>query len=197
MNGSNLYIKCNKVSVINIPHYKGLQVRELLKFASLKINIEDYLPEYQYCKEPNREWLCNVINTLILKEFHEFIQEKIDIRRDELIESQSLGIRVNPEFAELFAKSKAVSTMKGKSHFLTRMPKVNKDLQRIMQLEEEIKESDSKERALNKEIEELKYKIQDFENQQNENNDNLDKLSNLYKLGIIDDNGCLINNKME
>ena len=87
--------------------------------------------------------------------------------------------------------------MKGKSHFLTRMPKVNKDHQRIMQLEEEIKESDSKERALNKEIEKLKYKIQDFENQQNENDDNLEKLSNQYKLGIIDENGCLINNKME
>ena len=117
------------------------------------------MPEYQYCKEPNREWFCNVINTLISKEFHEFIQEKTDIRRDELIESQNLGIRVKPEFTELFAKSKAVSTIKGKSHFLTRMPKVNKDHQRIMQLEEEIKVSDSKERALNKEIEELKYYI--------------------------------------
>ena len=41
MNGGKLCIKCNKVSVIKVPHYKGLQVRELLKFASHKINIED------------------------------------------------------------------------------------------------------------------------------------------------------------
>ena len=87
--------------------------------------------------------------------------------------------------------------MKGKSHFLTRMPKINKDHQKLMELEEEIKEHDSKEIELNRELEALKYKMEGFEDLQKENDENLDKLSNLYKLGVIDENGYLINNKME
>ena len=59
------------------------------------------------------------------KKLYEFIQEKVDQRRDGLIESQNLGIRVKLEFADLFAELKAVSTMKDKSHFLTRMSKAN------------------------------------------------------------------------
>ena len=117
MNGSKLYIKCSNVAVIKVPHYKGLNVRDLLRFASSKVNIKDYLPDYKYIKEPNREWLCNVINSLIQEEFHEFIQEKVDKRRKELIKSQNLGIAIKPEFEALFANSNAVSTMKGKSHF--------------------------------------------------------------------------------
>ena len=155
------------------------------------------MPDYQYKKEPNRKWLWNVINTLVNTEFHEFIEEKVEKRREELIESQNLGIKVKPEFEVLFASTKSVSTMKGKSHFLTRMPKINKDHQKLMELEEEIKEHDSKEIELNRELEALKYKMEGFEDLQKENDENLDKLSNLYKLGVIDENGYLINNKME
>ena len=86
MDGRKLYIKCNKVEAIKVPRYKRLQVRELLKLASFKVNIKDYLPDYQYNKKSNRGWLCNLINTLIQKEFYEFIQEKEEKRRDELIE---------------------------------------------------------------------------------------------------------------
>ena len=57
------------------------------------------------------------------------------------------------EFADLFVKSKAVSTMKGKSHILTIMPKANKDNKKIADFKEKIKESDSKERALNRKFE--------------------------------------------
>ena len=79
------------------------------------------------------------------------------------------------------------------------MPKTNKDHQKIMKLEEEIKDNDSKEKEkeLNRKIDELRLKIQEFENIQKENDENLDKLSDLYKLGIIDENGFVINNRMD
>ena len=91
MNGRKLYIKCSNVAIIKVPHYKGLNVRDLLRFASSKISIKDYLPDYQYKKDPNREWLCNIINSLIQEDFHEFIQQKVDKRRKGLIKSQKLG----------------------------------------------------------------------------------------------------------
>ena len=77
------------------------------------------------------------------------------------------------------------------------MPKVNKHHQKIAKLKVEIKESDSKEIALNMKIEELRFKEEEFESLQKENEDNLEKLSNLNKLGVIDENDYFVNNKME
>ena len=148
MNGSKLYIKCSNVAVIKVSYYKELHVLDLLSFASSKVNIKDYLPDYQYKKEPNREWLCNVINSLIQEKIYEFIQEKVDKRREELIKSQNLGIAIKQEFETLFANFNAVNTMKGKSLILTRMPKTNKDHQKIMKLEGEIKDNDQKKEYL-------------------------------------------------
>ena len=46
------------------------------------------MPEYSYHKEPNKEWLCNITNTLINDEFKDFIQEKIDKRNKDSIKAQ-------------------------------------------------------------------------------------------------------------
>ena len=107
-----------------------------------------------------------------------------------------MGVKIKPEFVELFRRSQAVSSEKGKSHFLTRTPKTTKAQKRLKELEEK-KESDFVEQPLNKKIVELKFKVQELEDLQRENDENLDKLSNLYKFGIIDENGNPINNQIE
>ena len=127
MLGNKLYVKWEKVLVIKVPQYKGLHAKDLLKFASSKLKINKYLPDYEYSKEPNREWLCNLLNTLIGKDFQDFTKEKTEIRKHELIESKNFGIHAKPEFISIFKKSQAVSSMKGKSHFLTRMQRDSKE----------------------------------------------------------------------
>ena len=77
MRGEKLYVKTNKVVVVNVPQYEGLRVRDLLRFVGSKFDIDKYLPDYEYHKEPNREWLCNLLNTLVQKEFNEFVNKKI------------------------------------------------------------------------------------------------------------------------
>ena len=192
-----LYVKWENISVTKVPNYKGLQVSEIVRFAASNFRINDYLPEYQYDKEPNREWLCNVVNSLIPEEFKAYIQVKVDQRKQDLIESQNLGIKVKPEFENLFIKSKTVSTMMGKSHFLTRNPRQNKSMQIIENLEEEKRNNDSKADSLYKEINELQSKIKEFENLQRESDQNAEKLNELYKLGIIDEEGFVVNNRMD
>ena len=102
------------------------------------------MPKYEYNKEPNRLWLCNLINTLIPEKFKEFINSRIKKRNKELIESQNLGIKVNREFINVFKNSQSISTMKGKSHFLTREPKKTKDQLKIDKIEEEKEKAHSK-----------------------------------------------------
>ena len=50
---------------------------------------------------------------------------------------QKLGISAKQEFIDIFKRSQAISTMKGKSHFLTRVSKLTKDQQRLKELEKE------------------------------------------------------------
>ena len=86
--------------------------------------------------------------------------------------------------------------MKGRSHFLARMPKISKDRQMILDLEEEKEVHDSKVKKLIDEIDDLRNKIQQLEDNQIDNEENINKLSNLYELGLIDENGQPISNRM-
>ena len=127
MLGNKFYLNCSQVVVIKVPQYKGLRVKEIIKFASNHIEIAKFLPKYSYEKEPNREWLCNVANSLLTREFNEFIESKVNIRKQELIQSQNISIAAKPEFIKIFKNSESISNSKGKSHFLARMPKTTKD----------------------------------------------------------------------
>ena len=111
MMGKKKYLKWEDVTVIKTPQYKRLTVRNILRLVDSKVHVTNYLPDYTYTKEPNREWVWNVINTIISGEFHAFIEEKVKKRKQYLIESQDLGISVLPEFQNIFMNSQAVSTV--------------------------------------------------------------------------------------
>ena len=46
-----------------------LRVKDLIKFAKTQLDIYKFLSEYEYLKESNREWFCNLMSTLIHKKF--------------------------------------------------------------------------------------------------------------------------------
>ena len=46
-----------------------LRVKDLIRFVKTQLDINKFLPEYKYLKESNREWFCNLINTLFHKKF--------------------------------------------------------------------------------------------------------------------------------
>ena len=112
--------------MIKIPQYKGLRVREILSFAEEKISIAQYLSEYEYTKEPNREWLWNAVNSLTPKEFKVFVDEQVILWKESIVKNQNMHITAKNKFVEIFKASKAVSLEKGKSHFLERLSKMNK-----------------------------------------------------------------------
>ena len=196
MRGEKEYVKCSSIKVIQV-QYKGLTVRDIIKFAKTKIDINSYLPDYEYLKETNREWLWNVVNSLIPNEFQKYIKIWEEKRREELLQSSNLAIRVKPEFLDIFKSSQSVSTIKGKSHFLTRNPKITKDKISISILNEEKKELERRSDAFQNEVKQLKNKLSRLEEIEKENEDNLDKLSKLYDAGIINEEGYYINNRME
>ena len=66
-----------------------MRVRDLIKIAEREFKIHEFLPDYDYHKEPNRDWLCNVISTVIPDKLKEFINEKTKERNKKLVESQN------------------------------------------------------------------------------------------------------------
>ena len=116
--GDKLHLKCKNIIVCRVPHLKGLTVEDLLKFGEENSNIKDYLPEYEYQKQPNRQWLCNILNTLLRDKFADFVKEKIRDRVKHAVRQKSLNVKALPEFFDIFRKSNNISLQKGRSHFL-------------------------------------------------------------------------------
>ena len=197
LQGNKFYLRCDEVTVIKVPQYKGLRVNDIIKFASSNLDITKFLPKYSYQKEPNREWLWNVVNSLMTEEFNKFIESKVEIRKQEIINSQNIGITAKPEFIKIFKNSQPISSMKGKSHFLARVPKPTKEQMKIRELEEDKSNNEYKSKVFKLEIQELKDKMMRVEDQLKEGEENIDKLSRLYDAGIIDENDDLITNRME
>ena len=96
----------------------------------------------------------------------------------------------------IFKSSQSISSIKGKSHFLARMPKPTKDKIRIQMLEEEKKEVVAKAKDTETELHELKLKLDGLQHDQQLTNENAEKLSKLFELEIINERGDPINNDM-
>ena len=95
-----------------------------------------------------------------------------------------MGVQVKQEFIDIFKKSNSISTINGKSNFLTRITKLTKDQKKVHKLQEEKFTAESKTKLLKRELDELKDKISYIDSLQ-EANANNEKLSRLFQLGII------------
>ena len=192
--GDKSYIRCKDVRVIKVPHLDGLRVKGILGWARERVDIDRFLPEYEYDKEPSREWLCNVIHTLLDKQFTDFIIEKQRLREKKVITNKNLGIEAKPEFIKIFRESNSVSTSKGKTYFLARRQR------RAAEEIEDDKRSDSEHQDKEK-ISELESKLIDymdklksFEEKEEENSKHKDCLARLYEKGVINSDGEYIEN---
>ena len=197
MSGKKNYLKWKNVIVIKIPQYKGLTVKDIIKFAETQVDVHSYLPDYEYDKVPNREWLCNIVNTLIPKDFKEYVDQKVLERKESIYKSQNLNTMIKPEFVEIFKNSQSISFVKGKSHFLTRVPKKTKYQSEAEYFKAKNEETKSQVKELEDKILELNDKIESMKQMQIEAEDNVDKLSQLYELGVIDEEGRFIQEDMK
>ena len=62
--GEKDHVKWSEVNVIRVPHLEGLRTKDILQWVGEKMDIDSYIPNYEYQKEPNREWFTNLVNTL-------------------------------------------------------------------------------------------------------------------------------------
>ena len=190
--GDKKVIKWKNAKVCSVPHLKGLTIKNLLEFAKTQIEIDMYIPDYEYDKTPDRSWIWNVINTLWQDKFRKFIDDKISERVKHSINMKSLNIKALPEFINILKSSKNISTDNGRFHFLLKTAGKRKW--------EEVKKDDAEQlrytlkenRILQDKIEKLHEKMVKYEDAQNGLLADRGKLCKLYQEGIINSDGVYI-----
>ena len=54
------YLKWANVKICTILYYDKLRISDLVNFRRTQIDIDSYLPDSEYAKLPNRQWIFNV-----------------------------------------------------------------------------------------------------------------------------------------
>ena len=187
--GDKKVIKWKDVKVCSVPHLKGLTIKDLLEFARTQVEVDIYIPDYEYDKTPNRNWIWNVINTLCQEEFQKFIDKRLSESVKHRIRMKSFNIKALPEFINIFQSSKNISTDNGRSHFLLKTAGKRKWEEVKKDDEELLRDTIKENKLLQDKIAGLQNSIAKYEANQEELLADRGKLWKLYEEGIVDSDG--------
>ena len=189
MKGFKKFLYGKNVKVVKTPHIKGLSIKEIIAWAKDNSDIDSYLLTYSYHKYPDRDWICNVLNTIENQKFQKFISDALKDRQKLIVMKSRLNVVAIPEIISIFSKSQNVSISKGKSRFLMRDYQVGRKRKHP---DEEMKEDidhSKKIDELKTTIRSLEFKIDEYEKTQDELLTDRGKLVKLYEEGVIDVDG--------
>ena len=106
-------LKCTDIKVMQLPHYDGLFILDLLGFAENYQNgsAMEALPliRKETLKLP-RGYIANVIFSIVGQPFADFVKSQIDARNNKIKHEQSMNIEMDPEIADIFRASTSISS---------------------------------------------------------------------------------------
>jgi hypothetical protein len=126
VSGKRLRLQAKKIKHLNVPQYEGLKLEAFFQWAhNFDVQAKDHRPimdtfplELQEREKFPRQYVINAIYTLAGQPFRAWVDELVDRRHLEIAEQKQLYIELDPEVAEIFNQSKAVSTSQGSSYNL-------------------------------------------------------------------------------
>ena len=74
IDGSKKFIHMDKVRHLSVPQYEGLGIKAMLVEIQKYQIVENYLPEERDWRLMPRQWLVNLIYTLVGKPFADWVQ---------------------------------------------------------------------------------------------------------------------------
>ena len=103
-------IKSENVRHIIIPQFEGLAIEDLLSYASQHSNVMEALPLVaKETKKLPRQYIANVIYSLVGESFAKWVKARVDARNVKVAEEGNLNIELDPEIAQIYRDSNAVS----------------------------------------------------------------------------------------
>ena len=99
----------SSVAHVHVPMYENLTLEQILAQLEAHPEVFEYLPDGKELRKVPREWICNVIATIVGEPFVEWVSARIHERNAQLVEEKQLGIDMDPEIAAAFHTSTAIS----------------------------------------------------------------------------------------
>ena len=118
VSGKRLRINAKEIKHLNVPQYEDLKIEEFFKWAAeeeIAAKKPGYIMSAFPIEEKEREklprqYIINVIYTLAGQKFRAYVDTLVDRRHTKIAEQRQLYIELDPEIAEVFNQSNAVST---------------------------------------------------------------------------------------
>ena len=78
--------------------------------------MEQYLCDPRDFKKLPRQWIINLIYTIVGQPFAEWVSERVEARNRKLVEEHDMAINLDPEIARCFEQATAVSSKSDLNH---------------------------------------------------------------------------------
>ena len=96
-------ILSKNVRHISIPQYESLSLEKITEFCREQPNdIHRYMPDKLEIHKVSRVWICNVVATVLGTSFTEWVDEKIQVRNEEVTEKRDMNIELDADVAAAF-----------------------------------------------------------------------------------------------
>ena len=90
--------------------YKNLTVETILEYGKQIAQVPQYLPDDRDLSKVPRQWLINVIYSIVGDDFRKWVSVEVKNRNDQLADNQNLMIELDPEIAAAFGSSLNISS---------------------------------------------------------------------------------------
>ena len=95
---------------LTVPHFDDLTLEEFIKFAKDHPEALKYLPDERDLLNLQRQYIIDIIYTVIGQPFKEWVDERILIRNNKLKVTRNLDIAMDSRIVEIFLKSAHISS---------------------------------------------------------------------------------------
>ena len=119
--GNKRKILSKHIKHIDIPQYEGLSISNLMEYAREHQEVMHALPIEREIKKLSRQYIANVIFTLVGSDFQHWVDDRISKRNQKVTNERNLNIEFDEDVAEIFRSSNAVSVNVGKGHAMMKM----------------------------------------------------------------------------
>ena len=88
ISGEKKHIKADNIKHLAVPQYESLSVKQIKKFIAEHPEGLLYLPEEQEWEKLPKQWLCNVIHTVVDEQFAVWVKQRIKERNSGIVKQK-------------------------------------------------------------------------------------------------------------
>ena len=96
-----------------MPQYDTLKVEAILNFLKDHKSTFKFLPDKEDLHKVPKQWLVNIVYSIVQEDFSKWVRKLIESRNEKLVSEKDALLEMDPQIAEVFARSTAISQSKG------------------------------------------------------------------------------------